>query len=135
MAVNEQTGDIVQVTETGYRGALCVGQKSMRLFFTRPENHASPEASGPRREPGQPRARRQRAPLEVVAIDLARARGARRVGDGELQRGVDLDQMVRERGLACPGGPAEDEQRSAGRHVTQCWPPAPASSRSRSSSR
>jgi oligogalacturonide lyase len=66
MAVNEETGDIVQVTETGYAGALCVGQKSMRLFFTRPENHTSPDAYA-RREPGAPR-----VPMQVVAIDLAR---------------------------------------------------------------
>ena len=66
MAVNEETGDIVQVTETGYQGALCVGQKSMRLFFTRPENHASPEAYGGK--PGE----RPRVPMQVVAIDLAR---------------------------------------------------------------
>jgi len=66
MAVNEETGDIVQVTETGYVGALCVGQKSMRLFFIRPENHASPEAWT-----GKP-ADRPRVPMQVVAIDLAR---------------------------------------------------------------
>ena len=66
MAVNEETGDIVQVTETGYQGALCVGQKSMRLFFTRPENHASPDAYGGK--PGE----RPRVPMQVVAIDLAR---------------------------------------------------------------
>ncbi|PTX94644.1 PD40 domain-containing protein [Opitutus sp. ER46] len=66
-AVNEQTGDIVQVTETGYTGALAVGQKSMRLFLTRPADHvarmALPEAD--RRKPSK-------EPLEVVAIDLAR---------------------------------------------------------------
>jgi len=66
MAVNEETGDIVQVTDTGYVGALCVGQKSMRLFFTRPENHASPEAWA-----GKPQDR-PRVPVQVVAIDLAR---------------------------------------------------------------
>jgi oligogalacturonide lyase len=66
MAVNEETGDIVQVTETGYVGALCVGQKSMRLFFTRPENHAAPDAYAGK--PGD----RPRVPIQVVAIDLAR---------------------------------------------------------------
>src|SRR5688572_13353151 len=66
MAVNEETGDIVQVTETGYVGALCVGQKSMRLFFTRPENHTSPDAYV-RKEPGAPR-----VAMQVVVIDLAR---------------------------------------------------------------
>lgn len=62
MAVNEETGDIVQVTETGYRGALCIAQKSMRLFFTRPVDHAT-------REPGPPQ-RGERVELEVVAVDL-----------------------------------------------------------------
>lgn len=33
MAVNEKTGDIVQVTEGGYSGAFCVARKSMRLFY------------------------------------------------------------------------------------------------------
>lgn len=72
MAVNEQTGDIVQVTETGYQGALCVAQKSMRLFFTRPENHTSPDAYPRPPAAGQPRVERPRVPLQVVAIDLAR---------------------------------------------------------------
>jgi oligogalacturonide lyase len=51
MAVHEETGDIVQVTETGYAGALCVAQKSMRLYFMRRD------AGG--------------ASLELVAVDLA----------------------------------------------------------------
>src|SRR6185312_4565493 len=33
LAVNEQTGDIVQVTEGGYTGMLCVARKSMKLYF------------------------------------------------------------------------------------------------------
>jgi len=35
MAVNEQTGDIVQVTEGGYRGGLIISRKSMKLYFMR----------------------------------------------------------------------------------------------------
>ena len=35
MAVNEKTGDIVQVTEGGYRGMLNVARKSMKLYFMR----------------------------------------------------------------------------------------------------
>jgi oligogalacturonide lyase len=35
MAVNEKTGEIVQVSEGGYRGQLNVARKSMRLFFMR----------------------------------------------------------------------------------------------------
>ncbi len=35
MAVNEATGDIVQVTEGGYRSTLLIAQKSMKLYFMR----------------------------------------------------------------------------------------------------
>lgn len=66
IAVNEKTGDLVQVTETGYVGALCIAQKSMRLFLLRPENHAEIDFSAP------PQRGRPQAPLQVVAIDLAR---------------------------------------------------------------
>jgi oligogalacturonide lyase len=38
MAVNEITGDIVQVTEGGYNGTLCIAQKSMKLYFMRQVN-------------------------------------------------------------------------------------------------
>ena len=31
-AVNEETGDIVQVTESGFSGMLCAGNKTMKLF-------------------------------------------------------------------------------------------------------
>lgn len=73
MAVNEQTGDIVQVTETGYVGALCIAQKSMRLFFLRPINHTSPDAYPRPTRPGEPRGERPPPQtLQVVAIDLAR---------------------------------------------------------------
>ena len=35
MAVNEETGDIVQVTEGGYSGMLCLADNSMNLYFAR----------------------------------------------------------------------------------------------------
>jgi oligogalacturonide lyase len=35
MAVNEKTGEMVQVTEGGYTGMLNVGRKSMKLYFIR----------------------------------------------------------------------------------------------------
>src|SRR6195952_1255924 len=38
MAVNEKTGEIVQVTEGGYTGMLNVARNSMRLFFLRDPN-------------------------------------------------------------------------------------------------
>src|SRR5580765_8145060 len=48
MAVNEKTGDIVQVTEGGYEGMLNVARNSMRLFFLRDPNPR------PQRPPGPP---------------------------------------------------------------------------------
>ena len=69
-AVNETTGDIVQVTETGYQGALCVAQKSMRLFFSRRVDHLSP-APEVAPAPGE-RPRRPAVAMEVVAVDLER---------------------------------------------------------------
>ena len=36
MAVNEETGDLVQVSEGGYTGMLNIAQKSMKLYFMRP---------------------------------------------------------------------------------------------------
>jgi oligogalacturonide lyase len=38
MAVNEETGDIVQVTENGYTGMLCLAEHSMNLYFARIKN-------------------------------------------------------------------------------------------------
>ncbi len=35
MAVNEQSGEIVQVTQGGFSGALSIAQKSMKLYFMR----------------------------------------------------------------------------------------------------
>lgn len=35
MAVNEETGDLVQVTEGGYTGMLNIARKSMKLYFMR----------------------------------------------------------------------------------------------------
>jgi oligogalacturonide lyase len=55
MAVNEKSGDIVQVTEGGYTGMLNVARKSMRLFFLR-----NPPANSPR------------GSMQVVEVDLGR---------------------------------------------------------------
>lgn len=69
MAVNERTGDMVQVTETGYQGSLCIAQKSMRLFFTRREDHLHPP---PEAASAGERRNLPAVPLQVVAVDLAR---------------------------------------------------------------
>ena len=55
MAVNEETGQIVQVTEGGYSGGLNVARKSMKLYFMRSK-------------PGQ----YWRGPKDIVEVDLGR---------------------------------------------------------------
>jgi oligogalacturonide lyase len=56
LAVNENTGVMVQVTEGGYMGMLCLARKSMKLFFLRMTL----------RQPGQ----RRGGPVQVVEVDL-----------------------------------------------------------------
>ncbi|MCF7689175.1 MAG: hypothetical protein K9M98_09870 [Cephaloticoccus sp.] len=65
MAVNESTGDLVQVTEGGYRGSLCIAQKSMRLFYSRYNDYATVGANPDRRKLDP-------VPVEVVSVDLAK---------------------------------------------------------------
>jgi oligogalacturonide lyase len=55
MAVNETTGDIVQVTEGGYEGMLNVARKSMKLYFMR---KAEDEA--------------EKRSMELIEVDLAK---------------------------------------------------------------
>ena len=57
MAVNEETGIIVQVTEGGYTGMLCVARKSMKLY------HMRFEKSGTERPRG--------GSLQVIEVNLA----------------------------------------------------------------
>src|SRR6476659_53486 len=57
MAVNEKSGEIVQVTEGGYTGMLCIARKSMKLYFMR---FASSDTSS--RRPG--------GAMQVVVADL-----------------------------------------------------------------
>jgi oligogalacturonide lyase len=58
LAVNEKTGDIVQVTEGGYTGMLCVARKSMKLYFM--QNKSTDTAQR----------RRGGGALQVVEADL-----------------------------------------------------------------
>lgn len=58
LAVNEKTGDMVQVTEGGYTGMLCVARKSMKLYFMQ---SAATDTAQRRRGGG---------PLRVVEADL-----------------------------------------------------------------
>lgn len=61
MAVNEATGDLVQVTEGGYFGMLVIAQKSMKLYVMRDPNVPGDE---------QPRYGRGDADKAIVEIDL-----------------------------------------------------------------
>ena len=45
-AVNEESGDIVQVTENGYMGMLCNAHKSMKLFIMRSPGGGSGRGGG-----------------------------------------------------------------------------------------
>ncbi|HEX2855232.1 MAG TPA: hypothetical protein VHO24_18500 [Opitutaceae bacterium] len=94
MAVNEETGDIVQITEGGFSGMLCVTRRSMKLFFlrdtnpppvpvaeqgapppagfedARPANGASGEAPAASVAVEPPRPPRSRGPFQVVEVNL-----------------------------------------------------------------
>jgi len=56
MAVNEDTGDIVQITEGGFTGMLCVARKSMHLYHMREHKDKYDKRTG----------------MEVVEVDLER---------------------------------------------------------------
>jgi len=58
LAVNEKTGDIIQVTEGGYTGMLCIARKSMKLYFMR---NASTDTAQRRRGGGA---------FQVMEVDL-----------------------------------------------------------------
>jgi len=53
MAVNEKTGDLIQVTEGGYTGMLNIARKSMKLYFMR-----------------SPKNEQNKGSLEIVEVDL-----------------------------------------------------------------
>lgn len=61
-AVNEENGDIVQVTDKGYTGMLCVARKSMRLYIMRNIGGSS----------GQGRGFGRGGPSQIIEIDLAK---------------------------------------------------------------
>ncbi|WP_240676005.1 TolB-like translocation protein [Botryobacter ruber] len=64
MAVNEKTGEMVQVTEGGYTGMLNIARNSMKLYFMR--NQSGQEEG---QEPGRRRGNRA---VEIVEVDLAK---------------------------------------------------------------
>ena len=56
LAVNEETGDIVQVTDGGYMGTLCIAKKSMKLYYMRMALRQVGQTKG--------------GPVQVVEVDL-----------------------------------------------------------------
>lgn len=94
MAVNEETGDLVQVTEGGFTGMLCLADHSMSLYFLRilplpgetpppPPDVAAVASAGTLRSdppaPGAPAARGgrggrggPRGPSQIIRTDLAK---------------------------------------------------------------
>ena len=65
LAVNEKTGDIVQVSEGGYTGMLNVARKSMKLYFMRNERSDSTPST-----PGDTARRRVQRPVQIIEVDL-----------------------------------------------------------------
>ena len=59
MAVNEETGDMVQVTEAGYTGMLCVARRSMKLYVMRDRSARVRRTCLGNGRSGDPRRRRQ----------------------------------------------------------------------------
>ncbi|MBC7886912.1 MAG: hypothetical protein H7Z13_03425 [Ferruginibacter sp.] len=66
MAVNETTGEMVQVTEGGYTGMLCIARKSMKLYFMRNTSKDT--------------AQRRGGPLEILEVNLAELFADSKVG-------------------------------------------------------
>lgn len=64
-AVNEQTGDIVQVSEGGYTGMLNVARKSMKLYFMRNEKSDTIPVT-----PGDTARRRLQRPVQIIEVNL-----------------------------------------------------------------
>jgi oligogalacturonide lyase len=65
MAVNEKTGDIVQVTEGGYTGMLNVARRSMKLYFMRNERTDTIPTT-----PGDTARRFVQRPVQIIEVDL-----------------------------------------------------------------
>ena len=73
MAVNEKTGEMVQVTEGGYVGMLNVARNSMKLFFMRKPLDSITKQNNKSLKP-QPTA------MQVVEVDLAKLFADSKIG-------------------------------------------------------
>lgn len=73
MAVNEKTGDLVQVTEGGYAGMLCLADNSMNLYFLRVPMEKPPQAvTGAEPATGGQNRGRQTGPSQIIRVDLGK---------------------------------------------------------------
>lgn len=77
MAVNEMTGDLVQVTEGGYMGMLSVARKSMKLYFMRvPGMNRMQRSNRDTTRRFQPDTSMRRMfenrPVQIIQVDLAK---------------------------------------------------------------
>ncbi|MGA3181026.1 MAG: hypothetical protein ABSF38_11835 [Verrucomicrobiota bacterium] len=94
-AVNEETGLIVQVTETGFSGMLCAGNKTMKLYVLAGGEGGGRRGRGPTPPPGAPEdATRGPAPAAGgPAAPPPDARGPRggRGGQGGPRQILEID--------------------------------------------
>src|SRR5215218_5189348 len=65
LAVNEKTGEIMQVSEGGYTGMLNVASKSMKLYFMRNERTDTVRST-----PGDTARRRVQTPVQIIEVNL-----------------------------------------------------------------
>ncbi len=65
IAVNEKTGEMVQVSEGGYTGMLNIARKSMKLYFMRNERTDTIRST-----PGDTARRRVQKPVQIIEVDL-----------------------------------------------------------------
>lgn len=100
MAVNEKTGEMVQVTEGGYSGMLNIARKSMKLYFLRNPNirpQQRPPTPQPSPSPGTPRTPPPPVSMEVVEVDLEKL-----FADSKAGTMKSADQYQRVCGLTPP---------------------------------
>ncbi len=78
MAVNEETGEMVQVTESGYSGMLCLAEHSMNLYFLRRQRLPVREGADASRSEGR---RGRSAPAQIIRVDLEKLFSDSAMGD------------------------------------------------------
>ena len=75
MAVNEKTGEMVQVTEGGYVGMLNVARNSMKLFFMRKAAHNLSKNNKKDKT-----SKAEATSMQIVEVDLAKLFADSKIG-------------------------------------------------------